>query len=267
MNIVTAQMEQLQTVKYITHQTIGEIYPRYYAPGAVDFFVKHHNDENIAEDILSNRVFLLAEEEEIVGTVTVRQREICRLFVLPRHQGKGYGTALLDFAEAKIAERYNEAIVDVSLPAKEIYKKRGYEEFKYNTITTDNGDMLCYDVMKKKCKDEPKVSYDNKVFVPKANSENGEVDFRTTFKYHQKGNMVWAEYAGGEILNGFLIGTADNEGILDFTYLHLNQKGDMRMGKCHSVPAFLIDGKIELHEEWQWLNGDKSRGSSIVSEQ
>lgn len=26
------------------------------------------------------------------------------------------------------------------------------------------------------------------------------------------------------------------------------------------------DGKIELHEEWQWLNGDKTNGSSILVE-
>lgn len=28
----------------------------------------------------------------------------------------------------------------------------------------------------------------------------------------------------------------------------------------------LENGKIELSEEWQWLNGDKSKGSSVVTE-
>jgi len=28
----------------------------------------------------------------------------------------------------------------------------------------------------------------------------------------------------------------------------------------------LDNGKIELAEEWQWLNGDMSKGSSVVTE-
>ncbi len=38
--------------------------------------------------------------------------------------------------------------MDASLPAKRIYRKRGYKETEYNTVKTDNGDYLCYDVMR-----------------------------------------------------------------------------------------------------------------------
>ena len=34
------------------------------------------------------------------------------------------------------------------------------------------------------------------------------------------------------------------------------------VGVCHSVPELLKNGKIKLSEKWQWLNGDKSEGSS-----
>ena len=43
-------------------------------------------------------------------------------------------------------------------------------------------------------------------------AENGEVDGQTVFHYHQKGNTIWAEYFGGEIKQGFLIGTVDYNG-------------------------------------------------------
>lgn len=33
-----------------------------------------------------------------------------------------------------------------------------------------------------------------------------------------------------------------------------------------SIPNILENGKIELHEQWQWLNGDKSNGSSLLEE-
>ena len=72
----------------------------------------------------------------------------CYEFVLPDYQHKGYGKALLDFAEKKILEVYGCVQIDASSPAKRIYLKRGYEEIEYNIIKTDNGDCLCYDVMR-----------------------------------------------------------------------------------------------------------------------
>ena len=39
-------------------------------------------------------------------------------------------------------------IWESSLPAKQIYLKRGYKETEYNLIKTENGDFLCYDVMR-----------------------------------------------------------------------------------------------------------------------
>ena len=99
----------------------------------------------------NNYVFLYSDlKGNIVGTVTVKKNEICRLFVLPQNQHKGVGRQLLDFAEAIIAEEYSEICVDSSLPAKSIYMKRGYVIVEAHTIVTENGDVLCYDLMKKK---------------------------------------------------------------------------------------------------------------------
>lgn len=85
-----------------------------------------------------------------IGTITVKDNEICRLFVLPAYQGKGFGTEMLDFAERIIFEQHSKVVLDVSLPAKQIYLKRGYKEIKFNIITTRDNDYLCYDVMEKK---------------------------------------------------------------------------------------------------------------------
>ncbi|MBO4461016.1 MAG: GNAT family N-acetyltransferase, partial [Clostridiales bacterium] len=63
-------------------------------------------------------------------------------------QHKGYGRTLLDFAEKEILKNYSFVEMDASLPAKRIYRKRGYKETEYNTVKTDNGDYLCYDVMR-----------------------------------------------------------------------------------------------------------------------
>ena len=151
MSIKQAYKDDLQVVKYITIETINQIYPHYYPKGAVEFFVKYHNDTSILSDIEAGKVFLCVNEEgQPVGTVSLKDNDICRLFVLPEYQGKGYGRKLLDFAENEIAKKYEEIMIDASLPAKRIYLKRGYREKESHIINANYGDFLCYDVMVKK---------------------------------------------------------------------------------------------------------------------
>lgn len=149
MNIRQAQKADLHSIRTITIETIEAIYPHYYPRGAVDFFIQHHSDKNIIDDILGGKVYILEIDTVIVGTVTIKGIEICRLFVLPMYQGMGYGRDLLDFAEGYIFKSSNKVQLDSSLPAKEIYSKRGYKVVKSCSILTENGDYLCYDLMEK----------------------------------------------------------------------------------------------------------------------
>ena len=149
MNIATAKTNDLDTVRWITQTTIMAVYPKYYPAGAVEFFSKHHSDENIKADIEAGNVYILEDESKAAGTVTINGNHITRLFVLPECQHKGYGRYMMDFAEEKIAKEHKTIELDASFPAKRIYLKRGYKEIEYNTIETDNGDKLCYDVMVK----------------------------------------------------------------------------------------------------------------------
>lgn len=151
MMIIKADEQHLSIVREITQKTINEIYPHYYPVGAVDFFKNHHNDDNILSDIQREIVYLLESHGDFVGTVTIRENEICRLFVLPKFQHKGYGRELIEYAENEISKNYREIVLDASMSAKKIYKSRGYIETEYHQIITDNQDVLCYDVMKKEC--------------------------------------------------------------------------------------------------------------------
>ena len=149
MNIRIANEFDFESVKRITQTTIKAVYPKYYPSGAVQFFCDHHSDEKILEDIKANRVYLIENEENEVGTVTICGNEINRLFVLTKYQHMGYGRALMDFAEKMISKETDTVVLDASLPAKKIYLLRGYKETAYNIIKTDNGDYLCFDVMER----------------------------------------------------------------------------------------------------------------------
>lgn len=154
-NIRKAEAHEAAVVKDITHRTVSELYPRYYPKGAVEFFLKFHGDENIADDIKNGRTYLCIDDNgKAVGTVSVDKKHIGRLFVLPEHQGMGCGRALLDFAEKQIFTEYDEIVIDASFSAKAIYLKRGYRECEYKVVKTDNGDFLCYDIMTKKVKEK-----------------------------------------------------------------------------------------------------------------
>jgi hypothetical protein len=110
------------------------------------------------------------------------------------------------------------------------------------------------------------INYNNKYFRPVSNSQNGETSNDTIFHYLQEDNIVMAEYAGGKIVKGQLIGIADPEGKLNFRYQQVNQSGEFMTGKGISVPEQMPDGKIRLHEQWQWTSGDLSHGNSIIEE-
>jgi len=113
--------------------------------------------------------------------------------------------------------------------------------------------------------------YDNKTFRSITNTSNGEVGGDTLFHYHQQDKIVWADYAGGGIVKGFLIATLQADNTLDMRYEHVNTQGELMTGRCQSTPERLPDGRIRLYERWQWTSGDStpgdgSSGESIIEE-
>jgi hypothetical protein len=110
------------------------------------------------------------------------------------------------------------------------------------------------------------IHYDQKRFRSVSNSDNGEVSSETIFHYHQNEHLVWAEYAGGGVVQGYLIAKANNEGELDMRYQHLSSNGQLMTGICKSTPEILADGRIRLYERWQWTCSDYSSGESVLEE-
>ncbi len=110
------------------------------------------------------------------------------------------------------------------------------------------------------------IAYHDRRFVPVSNSANGEVSPEVIFHYKQAGRIVTCSYAGGRIVSGQLIALVDDEGRLDMRYHQVNDRGELMTGTCRSVPEVMPNGKIRLHETWQWTSGDGTRGSSVLEE-
>jgi hypothetical protein len=111
------------------------------------------------------------------------------------------------------------------------------------------------------------MNYNGKIFRPISNTDNGETSSETLFLYKQVGNILTSEYAGGKIKYGHLIGLVGDDGNIDMRYHQVNDKNELMTGICKSIPEILENGKIRLHEYWEWTSGDKSKGTSVIEEQ
>ena len=111
-----------------------------------------------------------------------------------------------------------------------------------------------------------KYDLDGKIFHAVSNTENGEVSSDTLFHYRQEGDVIWADYYGGAVVKGHLLGRMLETGELDFRYHHINEEGRIMLGKCRSTPEFLADGRLKFREHWQWLVDDNEAGDSEIEE-
>ena len=110
------------------------------------------------------------------------------------------------------------------------------------------------------------LSLHERRFRALTNTDNGDVSHEARFHYRQEGSTVWATYAGGEILFGTMVGVARDDGTFDLRYQHVSEDGELRAGRCLSTPEVLADGRLRLHEAWEWTEGGRGSGASTVEE-
>ena len=165
-----ATINETETVHELVESTIKTIYPKYYPTEVVNLFCNHHNRNAIAQDVTAGKVSVLIVDGEMAGTGCFEDNHITRLYVSPKHQGKGYGTFIIETIEAEIKKNYNRAVLDASLPAARLYEKLGYQTIKHEKYQLENDVVLAYEVMEKELHAaNTKVNYDGKNFVPKMN--------------------------------------------------------------------------------------------------
>lgn len=105
-------------------------------------------------------------------------------------------------------------------------------------------------------------SVDGRRFAAERNSDGGQVGEGTVFVYHQDGDVIWAEYSGGAVRHGHLVGTREGDR-LDFRYVHLDHAGVTSSGHCTSVVE--AGPPMRLHETW-WWESRRGEGTSVLLE-
>ncbi len=165
MQYIRAEKEHVTQIYQLVQDTIQAVYPKYYPQRIVNFFSELHSKEAIKADIESASVNVLFLDHRLIGTGTVKENHITRLFVYPEFHNNGYGSLIMQHLEKEIAVKYDTALLDASLCAVCFYEHKGYHTVSHHEIITDDGYSLVYDVMEKQltacisASDKAKVVY------------------------------------------------------------------------------------------------------------
>lgn len=94
---------------------------------------------------------------------------------------------------------------------------------------------------------------------------NGVVNRDTIFHFTQVEKDVWAEYAGGKIKKGFLVGQSDGA-VFQFSYCQLQCDGVPDSGASTCTLSLAENGKIQLIENFEWKSRPGEKGQNVFME-
>jgi len=106
----------------------------------------------------------------------------------------------------------------------------------------------------------PVLDYEGRVFRPVGASGTDT----PTGRYHHDGDLVWAEFGGGHLRTGRLVGTCAPDGTITAAYCQVGSDGSVVAGEVVSRPTVLPDGRVALAEHWRRADG--SAGVSHIEE-
>ena len=93
--------------------------------------------------------------------------------------------------------------------------------------------------------DQAPFNLEGKAFQPAEAGHSGETTERCRFR--QDGDTVWAEYQGGGIRKGFLLGRYTDRSNIAYTRQHLTLAGAAHSGSGRLRIETLPDSRLRLH--------------------
>lgn len=95
------------------------------------------------------------------------------------------------------------------------------------------------------------IALDGRVMHVSSTAANGVVDTTTRMWFRQRGDRVWATYAGGRVRRGALIGRRDGDRLC-IRYAQTEAGGDVHGGRSCCDLLQLLDGRVRIIEHFQW---------------
>lgn len=105
------------------------------------------------------------------------------------------------------------------------------------------------------------INFNNKTFSLVENSEKGKANAETIFEYKQNGDLVTADYYGGNIRYGKIIAVLKGMQ-LSMLYQCLTSTNELIAGKAIAEISVTDDKRIKLKLNWEWFDNMNEKGVS-----
>jgi GNAT superfamily N-acetyltransferase len=140
----------LAMVKSLIDRTIDHCYSGIYRPEAIRFFKDWHDNGKILKNTKEGYTLVVEKDGRIIGTGTIVEDEIVRVFVDPAYQKLGFGKLLMQKLEEKALANSVEVVkLDASIPSKKFYDSLGYATLEKTFRELDDDQRLDYYKMEK----------------------------------------------------------------------------------------------------------------------
>ena len=135
----------LDSVQQLIHDTIDASYTGVYPPRAVRFFKDYHTPDRILERQATGKVVVVERDADLVATGAIVDDHILAVFVYSGLQRRGIGARVMDALEGDAHATGRASVhVDVSLPSRRFYERRGYRLLESCSIEVGDGERLDY---------------------------------------------------------------------------------------------------------------------------
>jgi putative acetyltransferase len=135
----------VESIRRLIHSTIESSYAGVYPPRAVQHFKEFHSTDRILERQAAGEVLVGERDGRLVATGSLVGAEISGVFVLPPLQRSGIGGQMMDRLEREAVSAGRDAArLDVSLPSRGFYERRGYRLLEGRSMDVGEGERLDY---------------------------------------------------------------------------------------------------------------------------
>lgn len=151
-NIIIRHIKEseIRSVFELVRNTLQVSYHDVYPVEAINYFEEYHSFENISKDAAQGYTVVAVINNDIVGTCTLLDSNIRRVFIRQEHQNKGIGKLVARKLEIRaILNKRARVNLSASPVSREFWESLGFKVQKHEYGVVKNGKILEYYEMEK----------------------------------------------------------------------------------------------------------------------
>ncbi len=140
----------LKAVKSLIERTMDKNYKGLFSREVMEYFGQFHGDVNCLQVAIQGHTIVAEQDRQVVGTGSVVDDYILRVYVEPDLQKQGIGKLIMAALEKLAHERGEKKVkLRATQISKDYYRKMGYVIVEKNLEGVENSKELVYYLMEK----------------------------------------------------------------------------------------------------------------------